>query len=322
MCDDRAQDNVHNYSGTSVSGKPEWYVWFLAILWPFLGVGFVWLDWSVDRSFSSTIPFIGHASLVFASACVGAYTLLAARSAGHQVIFPEVKQKPYGVLVVADSRFDPFIASIILRMGCAVASLGLATALTLGSSGSDRRSVTLAFSVAFFAVGIIFLVQAVRLWVLRHACQQYPGDIELSPEGIRQRYGNCIVCVSWRNIEGWRGASETSLGEFRDLWDALSGREVYYSASHEPQVFSSIHRQRFKLILNPVSDVYAIHALLDAAQENPDWARELFRSHDRAERVLNILTASGCEDALYEAHSWGVGEYDSEDGCNGLREGV
>ena len=97
------------------------------------------------------------------------------------------------------------------------------------------------------------------------------------------------------------------------------------STTQHPMNLKYSHRyidKRFKLILNPVSDVYAIHALLDAAQENPDWARELFRSHDRAERVLNILTASGCEDALYEAHSWGVGEYDSEDGCNGLREGV
>lgn len=287
--------NMRRYSGTSVIGKPEWHTWFFAVLWPVLGVGFVLLDWSVDRSFKSAMPFIGHASIVFASVCVGAYALLASRSVGHWVVFPEVKQRPSGVLVVADSKFDPHIASIVLRAGCAVASLGLAMALVLWSDGSNRRSVTLVFSIILLVVGIFFLVRVVQFWILRRACQQYPGDLELFPEGVRQRYGNYIACASWQDIEGWRGMKRSDLGTFRDLWTTASNHEVSFPASRDPVAFQSRRLQCLTLVLSPASDVRAMHALIDAAQSNPGWARELFSSHDRAERVMNILSAPSYE---------------------------
>ena len=282
MCGDRTQGNVCCYSGTSVIGKPEWHTWFFVVLWPVLGVGFVLLDWSVDRSFKSAMPFIGHASIVFASVCVGAYALL---------VSPEVKQRPSGVLVVADPKFDPHIASVVLRTGCAVVSLGLAAALALWSDGSDRRSVTLVFSMILLVVGIFFLVRVVHFWTLRRACQQYPGDIELSPEGVRQRYGNFVACASWKDIESWRGAKRNDLGAFRDLWNTASAHEASFPASRNPVAFQDRRLQCLTLVLNPVSDVRTMHALIDAAQGNPGWARELFSSHDRTERVANILSA-------------------------------
>lgn len=283
-------DDIRCYSGTSVTEKPEWYTWFFVVLWPVLGVGFVFLDWSVDRSFKSAMPFIGHASIVFASVCVGAYALLASRSARHWVVSPEVKQRSSGVLVVADSKFDPHIASVVLRAGCAVVSLGLAVALGVWSDGSDRRSVTLIFSMILLVVGIFFLVRVVQFWTLRRACQQYPGDIELSPEGVRQRCGNFIACASWKDIESWRGAKRNDLGAFCDLWNTASAHEASFPASRNPVVFQYRRLQCLTLVLNPVSDVRTMHALIDAARSNPGWARELFSSHDRAERVANILS--------------------------------
>lgn len=291
MCVDRTQGNVRCYFGTSVIGKPGCDTCFFVVLWPVLGVGFVLLDWSVDRSFKSAMPFIGHASIVFASVCVGAYALPASRSAGHWVVSPEVKQRPSGVLVVADSKFDPHIASVVLRTGCAVVSLGLAAALTLWSDGSDRRSVTLVFSIILFAVGIFFLVRVVQFWTLRRASQQYPGDVELFPEGVRQRYGNFVACASWKDIESWRGAKRNDLGLFRDLWNTASAHEASFPASRNPVAFQDRRLQCLTLVLNPVSDVRTMHTLIDVAQSNPGWVHELFSSHDRAERVANILSA-------------------------------
>jgi hypothetical protein len=286
------EKNMRSYSGLSVSGRHEWYIWFFVVLWPLLGVGFVVLDCSMERSFGSVLVPIGYALLVLGSFCVSGYTLLFSRSAGYKVLKPEVVQTPSGVLVTADYKFDPDAASVLLRLGCASVIFGVLFALMLGGGDPGPESVSITFRTIFAGVGIIFLIRATQFWCRRKFCRRHPGDIELSYEGIRQWRGNHIACASWRYIEGWSGVKKNDLGEFQDFWEAISRSEVYYPASRDPVMFSSTRRQRFKLILNPVSDVYTMHALIHAAQENLDWAHELFTAPDRVKRVHDMLAVS------------------------------
>ncbi|WP_309340655.1 hypothetical protein, partial [Actinomyces viscosus] len=79
------EKNMRSYSGLSTSGRHEWYIWFFVVLWPLLGVGFVVLAWSMERSFGSVLVPVGYALLMLGSFCASGYTLLSSRSAGYKV---------------------------------------------------------------------------------------------------------------------------------------------------------------------------------------------------------------------------------------------
>lgn len=286
------EKNIRSYSGVSVSEKHEWYIWFFVVLWPLLGVGFVVLDWSMERSFGSALVPIGYALLVLGSFCASGYMLLFSKSAGYKVLQPEVLQTPYGVIVVADQRFDPDVASLLLRVGCASVTFGMLFALMLGGGDPGPESVSAGFESIFAGVGLLFLIRAGQFWYRRRSRRRYPGDIELSHLGVRQRYGNHVSCVSWQDIMGWSEARRNDLGQFQDVWNVRSTWEASYPAWRDPKRFPDMRAQRFKLVLNPVSDVYAMHALIEVSQRNPGWAHDLFTDPDRVEKVYNILAVS------------------------------
>ena len=133
---------------------------------------------------------------------------------------------------------------------------------------------------------------------MRHRRRRHPGDIELTPQGIRQRVADRVVEVSWQDISVWEGGRRTNMGEYTDLWNAVSRNQVRHYGNREPKRYSGERPQKFGILLTPVVDNDAMHTFIWTAWTDPVWASTILSSQDRVGSLTEILSAPRAEEPL------------------------
>ena len=88
------------------------------------------------------------------------------------------------------------------------------------------------------------------------------------------------------------------MGEYTDLWNAVSRNQVRRVGNREPQRYSGERPQNFGILLTPVVDNDAMHAFIWTAWTDPAWASTLLSSQDRVGSLTDILSSSRAEEPL------------------------
>lgn len=283
---------VSTYSPRGVVG------WLLALMWPAIGVGFLLAMWSVDDIAHGSAGLIsGYGALVLASLGMCLYVLHSFRVLGYSVLVPEIVEEHQGVRLVADKSFDPLLSFIIFWMSCAVAALGpLLIMISTEDEAEDLPVTHVALALPCVAA-LVCLFRSIHYAWLRHRRKQYPGDIELTPQGIQQRVADRVVEVSWEEITAWVGGRKSNVGEFTDLWDAISTKQIRRFRDREPKLYSAERPQKFGLLMTPVVDIDAMHAFVWTAWTDPAWARDLLSSPDRVGLLANMFSTPYRQDS-------------------------
>ena len=278
---------MHEFS--SRRGARDITAWLLALIWPLMGVGSLLVLWRLDDiAHGSVEEKFGYVSLVLASFGMCAYYLFSSRVFGYSVLVPEIVWEQTGVRLVADKNFDPLLSFIIFWMSCLFATIGIILIIADPEDGMDGIPVTyvaLALRCAHYA------------W-MRHRRRRYPGDIELTPQGIRQRVADRVVEVSWQDINLWEGGRRSNMGEYTDLWNAISKKQICRFGNREPKRYSGERPQNFEILLTPVVDNDAMHTFIWTAWTDPAWASTILSSQDRVGSLTEILSAPRAEEPL------------------------
>ena len=119
---------------------------------------------------------------------------------------------------------------------------------------------------------------------------QYPGDIDLSAEGIYQRLEGRVLEVSWKDIRSWKGLVCRFQGETYSKWGVVCSQQVSRRACQEAQSYGSPRPQIFYPLLNAVGDVDNFSIMIASARLYPEWIESLFADPNRVERLRSILT--------------------------------
>ena len=237
--------------------------WLLALVWPVMGVGSLFTLWRVnDIAHGSFGQILGHAAIVLASFGMCAYYLFSSRVFDYAVLVPEIMWEQNGVRLVADKNFDPLLSFIIFWMSCLFATIGVILIIFDPEDGMDGIPITYVALALLTAVALVSLARCVHYSWMRHRRRRYPGDIELTPQGIRQRVADRVVEVSWQDINLWEGGRKSNMGEFTDLWNAISEKQVRRFGNREPKRYSGERPQNFEILLTPVVDTDAMHAFI------------------------------------------------------------
>ena len=273
--------------------------WLLALVWPVMGIGSLLVLWRLDDiAHGSAEEKFGYVALVLASFGMCAYYLFSSRVFDYAVLVPEIVWEQNGVRLVADKNFDPLLSFIIFWMSCLFATIGIILIIVDPEDGTDGIPVTYVALALLTAVALVSLTRCVHYSWMRHRRRRYPGDIELTPQGIRQRVADRIVEVSWQDINVWEGGRRSNMGEYTDLWNAVSRNQVRRVGNREPKRYSGERPQNFGILLTPVVDNDAMHAFIWTAWTDPAWASTLLSSQDRVGSLTDILSSSRAEEPL------------------------
>ena len=273
--------------------------WLLALIWPLMGVGSLLVLWHLDDiAHGSVEEKFGYVALVLASFGMCAYYLFSSRVFDYAVLVPEIVWEQTGVRLVADKDFDPLLSFIVFWMSCLLAVIGIILIIADPEDGMDGIPVTYVALTLLTAVALISFVRCVHYSWMRHRRRRYPGDIDLTPQGIRQRVADRVVEVSWQDINLWEGGRRSNMGEFTDLWNAISKKQVRRFGNREPKRYSSERPQNFEILLTPVVDTDAMHAFIWTAWTDPAWASTLLSSQDRVGSLAEIFSAPRAEEPL------------------------
>jgi hypothetical protein len=264
-----------------------------------MGVGSLLVLWRLDDiAHGSVEEKFGYVSLVLASFGMCAYYLFSSRVFGFTVLVPEIVWEQTGVRLVADKNFDPLLSFIIFWMSCLFAVIGIILIIADPEDGMDGIPVTYVALALLTAVALISFARCAHYAWVRHRRRRYSGDIELTPQGIRQRVADRIVEVSWQDINVWEGGRRSNMGEYTDLWNAVSRNQVRRVGNREPQRYSGERPQNFGILLTPVVDNDAMHTFIWTAWTDPAWASTILSSQDRVGSLTEILSAPCAEEPL------------------------
>lgn len=271
--------------------------WLLVLMWPVIGVGFLLAMWSVDDIAHGSVGLIfGYGALVLASFGMCLYTLHSFRLMGYSVLVPEIVEEHQGVRLVADRSFDPLLSFIMFWLLCASAAFG-PLLIMIGAEGeAGDLPITHVALALLLAVALVCIIRGTHYAWMRHRRRRFPGDIELTPHGIRQRVADRVVEVSWEEINTWVGGRRSNMGEFTDLWGAISTKQIRRFRNREPKLYSRERPQNFGILMTPVADIDAMHAFIRTAWIDPAWARALLSSPGRVGLLANILSAPHLQD--------------------------
>ena len=273
--------------------------WLLALIWPLIGVGSLLVLWRLDDiAHGSVEEKFGYVSLVLASFGMCAYYLFSSRVFGFTVLVPEIAWEQTGVRPVADKNFDPLLSFIIFWMSRLFAVIGIILIIADPEDGMDGIPVTYVALALLTAVALISFARCAHYAWVRHRRRRYSGDIELTPQGIRQRVADRIVEVSWQDINVWEGGRRSNMGEYTDLWNAVSRNQVRRVGNREPKRYSGERPQNFGILLTPVVDNDAMHTFIWTAWTDPAWASTILSSQDRGGSLTEILSAPRAEEPL------------------------
>ena len=273
--------------------------WLLALVWPVMGIGSLFALWRVnDIAHGSFGQNLGHGAIVLASFGMCSYYLFSSRVFDYVVLVPEIVWEQTGVRLVADKNFDPLLSFIVFWMSCLLAVIGIILIIADPEDGMDGIPVTYVALALLTAVALVSLARCAHYAWMRHRRRRYPGDIELTPQGIRQRVADRVVEVSWQDISVWEGGRRTNMGEYTDLWNAVSRNQVRRFGNREPKRYSGERPQNFEILLTPVVATDAMHAFIWTAWTDPAWASTLLWSQDRVGSLTEILSAQRAEEPL------------------------
>lgn len=273
--------------------------WLLALVWPVMGIGSLFALWRVnDIAHGSFGQNLGHGAIVLASFGMCSYYLFSSRVFDYVVLVPEIVWEQTVVRLVADKNFDPLLSFIVFWMSCLLAVIGIILIIADPEDGMDGIPVTYVALALLTAVALVSLARCAHYAWMRHRRRRYPGDIELTPQGIRQRVADRVVEVSWQDISVWEGGRRTNMGEYTDLWNAVSRNQVRRFGNREPKRYSGERPQNFEILLTPVVATDAMHAFIWTAWTDPAWASTLLSSQDRVGSLTEILSAQRAEEPL------------------------
>ena len=273
--------------------------WLLALVWPVMGIGSLFALWRVnDIAHGSFGQNLGHGAIVLAYFGMCSYYLFSSRVFDYVVLVPEIVWEQTGVRLVADKNFDPLLSFIVFWMSCLLAVIGIILIIADPEDGMDGIPVTYVALALLTAVALVSLARCAHYAWMRHRRRRYPGDIELTPQGIRQRVADRVVEVSWQDISVWEGGRRTNMGEYTDLWNAVSRNQVRRFGNREPKRYSGERPQNFEILLTPVVATDAMHAFIWTAWTDPAWASTLLSSQDRVGSLTEILSAQRAEEPL------------------------
>lgn len=273
--------------------------WLLALVWPVMGIGSLFALWRVnDIAHGSFGQNLGHGAIVLASFGMCSYYLFSSRVFDYVVLVPEIVWEQTGVRLVADKNFDPLLSFIVFWMSCLLAVIGIILIIADPEDGMDGIPVTYVALALLTAVALVSLARCAHYAWMRHRRRRYPGDIELTPQGIRQRVADRVVEVSWQDISVWEGGRRTNMGEYTDLWNAVSRNQVRRFGNRGPKRYSGERPQNFEILLTPVVATDAMHAFIWTAWTDPAWASTLLSSQDRVGSLTEILSAQRAEEPL------------------------
>ena len=273
--------------------------WLLALVWPVMGIGSLFALWRVnDIAHGSFGQNLGHGAIVLASFGMCSYYLFSSRVFDYVVLVPEIVWEQTGVRLVADKNFDPLLSFIVFWMSCLLAVIGIILIIADPEDGMDGIPVTYVALALLTAVALVSLARCAHYAWMRHRRRRYPGDIELTPQGIRQRVADRVVEVSWQDISVWEGGRRTNMGEYTDLWNAVSRNQVRRFGNREPKRYAGERPQNFEILLTPVVATDAMHAFIWTAWTDPAWASTLLSSQDRVGSLTEILSAQRAEEPL------------------------
>jgi len=273
--------------------------WLLVLMWPVIGVGFLLAMWSVDDIAHGSVGLIfGYGALVLASFGMCLYTLHSFRLMGYSVLVPEIVEEHQGVRLVADRSFDPLLSFIMFWLLCASAAFG-PLLIMIGAEGeAGDLPITHVALALLLAVALVCIIRGTHYAWMRHRRRRFPGDIELTPHGIRQRVADRVVEVSWQDINVWEGGPRSNMGEYTDLWNAVSRKQVRRFGNRKPKRYLGERPQNFGILLTPVVDNDAMHTFIWTAWTDPAWASTLLSSQDRVGSLTEILSLSRPEESL------------------------
>ena len=267
------------------------YNWALAFVMLSFGFIFPFAIWSSFPYFKPIVGVLMCVSFMLGGVCFGVWYILFARAGAYYVVIPGLVVGDHTATIVADPGHDPLLPLVMVRLGWAFMSFGLFFMLVDDPIAEARGGDSLVEAAVALVCGLCMLCWALRLWVRRTRRRRYPGDIELSAQGIRQRVENRVTEAAWESLGAGLGVARNDRGEVIGTWLAVSSRKVTSVASQVPWSYQEGRPQQCKLLLTPVGKVFNFNTLLRAAQKDPQWASRLFDSPDRLKGVHRLLTA-------------------------------
>lgn len=206
---------------------------------------------------------------------------------GYQVRIPAVMWTERGARILADRNFDPLMSSILLRVAWTLVTFGFIALFLAEPEEGIPAVVSLAIVVM---IGICLFGSVVYYWWKRRRRMQYPGDIDLSADGMYQRLEDRVLEVSWKDIRSWKGLVCRFQGETYSKWNVVCSRQVSRRVSQGAQSYGSPRPQVFYPLLNAVGDVDNFSIMIASARLYPEWIESLFADPNRVERLRSILT--------------------------------
>lgn len=282
---------VNKIEGEVVCRDWSPFSYFFAVALPLIGVAisaWLWLiGLPVDRFFLA----LACAAFIIGSSCTGLWQVFNARVASHKVVSPEMREASDSVWIIADAKPDPMLAPIVLRIFWGSSAFAFLFLAISGPGEVGDNVLFIIFGTAFVVIGVFSFGWAGYYVLARGRRRRYPGHIEMNAWGLRQRVGDRVVEVAWKDIAAFKSVDRNERGEIIGSWIADSEKKVSCRASRRPKLYRQRRAQPLFLLLTPVGDVMNFVNFLRDAQNNPAWAAEIFNSPHRLEWIHSILTA-------------------------------
>jgi len=280
--------------------------WIFIILWPIVAAAFVYFVCLDGEGSSSTATYLASVLMLASGVCASINTYFSDRMFNYQVLVPAVVRIERGVRVLADKKFDPLMSSVLVRLAWTLLTFGLVALMYTDPVDGTPAVVPIAI---FMGIGVCLFGTVVYYWWKRRRRKQYPGDIDLSAEGMHQRLGDRVLEVTWKDLRAWRGLIHKFQGETYGVWEVVAGYPVNRQTSAVSVLSSSVRPQKFTPLLNSVGDIDKFNIMLASARRYPDWAKNLFMDPNRVDRIVRILTLDSTSkdfmqvaDALFEKY--------------------
>ncbi|WP_223907647.1 hypothetical protein [Actinomyces capricornis] len=213
------------------------------------------------------------------------------RTASYEVTSPELMKGDASVIIVADTETDPLLTSIAARLfwGSSAFFFFFLSCTAYQPPGEEIPSLVILAVLAL--LGAFFFGWAGYYGVVRSKRKRHPGSIEMNGWGLRQRVGDRVVEVAWKDISAFKSVDRNDRGEIVGSWIADSEQKISYRASRRPKPYRQRRAQPLFLLLTPVGNIMNFANFLRDAQNDPAWAAEIFNSPHRLEWIHSILTA-------------------------------
>ena len=268
-------------------GKTKPYTWFFVIFWFVAAAMFVYFVCLFEMIGNLVARYTSCVLILAGGVCGSANTYLSDRMCDYQVRIPAVMWTDRGARILADRKFDPLMSSILLRLAWTLVTFGL---IALFLAEPEEGTPAVVSLTIFVMIGICLFGSVVYYWWKRRRRMQYPGDIDLSAEGVHQCLEDRVLEVSWEDIRSLEGLLYKPQGDTYSEWGVICSQQVSRKASQETQPYGSPRLQIFRPLLNAVGDVNNFSIMIASARLYPEWIESLLADPNRVERLRSILT--------------------------------